>query len=374
MPDPARVPHADVDVAKIKKGAAKLHGAAEDIRTASGAVLHAWYPMRDYCPTPGDKGFYEAMTPLGWQSLRFAEQMDQLGDALERFAANIGPIVAELKEIQAEPEGPTWALEARREAAIAAFEREEAACALAVAAIDIEGWPTQAPVPAPMADGAASSTRQALPDAGDSWLLAALAATGHRDPHFLEAHAVRNEDGSWTLALSRNGMPAPMTISAEAAQSVDTDDDGNPHIPALFRVALSDTAAHPRLNFSQGKGAEVMEILTGSLAVLTDKLDLAAIGALAAEGPVTVESHSFRRSGWWVFSDDGGPRPHVIPDHDYWVQSVEPHGPDAELMVHVRSPWDSFGLGGAAADLWLTEAQFMDRFVRASAVALPPGV
>jgi hypothetical protein len=166
-------------------------------------------------------------------------------------------------------------------------------------------------------------------------------------------------------------MPAPITICAEVADRLETDCEGRTVVGALYRIALSDTAAHPRLNFAQGKGAEALEILTGNLAVLTDNLDLAAVGALAAAGPVTVESHSFRRSGWWVFSDDGGPRPHVIPDHDYWVQAVEPHGADGELMIHVRSPWESYGLGGNAVDLWLTGDQFAERFVRVSAVPLP---
>ncbi|MGY5764086.1 C2 family cysteine protease [Brachybacterium sp. DNPG3] len=228
---------------------------------------------------------------------------------------------------------------------------------------------------------------------GDCGLMASLMALAQSDPDLIRDNLVRNDDGTWTVTLYKDGLAVPITVDstmpAEGGHSLvpaDLDGDGVEEYHARFSwVTIYEKAmaeftseygapSYEELN-NGGYGDEYLTILTGNEAQRTDESSFADLSARLQEGPVTAATEQPRE--WWRFTGEVDD-PTIVPNHEYNVHGFIPAGtpaPDGtvsdEDRIHLDNPWgpDENDSGGQLGDLYLTEQEYRDNFRAASSVA-----
>ena len=232
---------------------------------------------------------------------------------------------------------------------------------------------------------------------GDCGLMASLMGIAQHDPDLIRDNMVRNEDGTWTVTLYKDGVPVQITVESTlpegAARSiipVDRDGDGEAEEytrshswVSIYEKAMAEyTSQYGDSSYAEidngGYGDEYMSILTGQESQRTDESDFADIQSRLEEGPVSAATEQPRE--WWRLTGEVDD-PTVVPNHEYNVQQIIPAGTPAadgtvatEDRIHLDNPWGPDGGGEDSAqvgDLYLTEQQYQDNFRAVSSVPTP---
>lgn len=227
---------------------------------------------------------------------------------------------------------------------------------------------------------------------GDCGAIATLMALAQHNPDLIRRNLRRNDDGTWTVTLYKDGEPVDITVDStlpingsHSLIPADLDGDGveDEYIRQFSWVSIYEKAlaeftskygdsSYAELN-NGGYGDEYMEILTGQEARRTGASSFEDLSARLSEGPVTVTTE-LPPDEWWKFTPEVND-PTIVPNHEYNVHGFIPAGtpaPDGSVSdqdrIHLDNPWGPDGGDDKAGDLYLTEQEYKDNFRAASSV------
>lgn len=240
----------------------------------------------------------------------------------------------------------------------------------------------------------------------DCWYLAALMGIAERDPEYIREHMWKNEDGTWTVKMYKDGEPVEIIVesdfSAGAANhriplrdengEVMLDADGEPIVqsvsggwPAIFEKAAVEYRSRygdpDYEHIEWGWADEGYEMLTPHGAERTGEANFDEIQERLAKGPVSVASEHPEDATLYRFWEGKVDNSTIVPRHEYNVAGFVPAGEEApdgsistEDRVHLENPWgpEGGGYGGTerAGDVYLTEGEYKENFRGVSSVEM----
>ncbi|MGP5034793.1 C2 family cysteine protease [Brachybacterium alimentarium] len=238
----------------------------------------------------------------------------------------------------------------------------------------------------------------------DCWFLASLMGIAERDPEYIREHLWRNDDGTWTVQMYRDGEPVEIIVDSEFSPDavghrvpvLDADgevilgSDGQPMMrteaggwPAIYEKAAAEyrseygDSSYESLDY--GWGDEAYEMLTPGDVERTGQSGFAGIRERFESGPVTVASEHPQDARLYPYWEGRVDDATVVPRHEYnvagFVTAGEP-APDgtvsSEDRIHLENPWgpDGGSLDGTAraGDLFMTEDEYRENFRGVSSV------
>lgn len=208
---------------------------------------------------------------------------------------------------------------------------------------------------------------------GDCWLVASLGGVVAANPDFIRQHMRKNEDGTWTVTMYRDGEPVEITVEPTVIANGSSGPNDQPNWVSIYEKAA---AIYFGGNYSDIDGDDpqrALAAITGGQAQTTGELDLNQIKQQLEKGPVVVSSED-KEPTWWPFDKDDDEHvadSRIVPNHAYMVEEIKEV--DGRMMIHLRNPWGPSGGGDKVGDIWLTEQQYKESFAFVSSVAMPKG-
>lgn len=241
-----------------------------------------------------------------------------------------------------------------------------------------DGMGDYEPLPSdiPFDDGAIDPNNIAQGQLGDCWFLAAAGAVAKNDPAWIRDHVSKNDDGTWTVTMYRDGKPVLITVEPTVPVHSVKGSNGEPSWLSIYEKAAAEYFGGDYEDLDGGFSDEGLEAITGRDTHRSGESNFDDIEQLLKDGPVALGTEGDRKHDWYFWEDEVDDN-RVVPNHAYIVDKFEnrvnPDTGDTERMIHVINPWGPEG-GNLAGDknvdgkpqrwgdLWLTEDQYKENF------------
>lgn len=230
----------------------------------------------------------------------------------------------------------------------------------------------------PLDDEALDPTNMEQGTLGDCWFLAAAGAVAKNDPDWIRDHMEKNDDGTWTVKMYKDGEPVYITVEGTVPEGSVHDASGNDNWLSIYEKAAAEYFGGDYEDLDGGFSHDGLAAITGQDVQKSGETNFDDLSEKLENGPVAVGTEDEPDgSRNWFFESDKIDDDRIVPNHAYIVDTVEtrenPDTGESEKMIHLINPWGPNGgnLEGDTTtdgqnqrwgDIWLTEEQYKENF------------